>query len=104
MRVLREALEAERLAFWRSNISLRPLRIVWTGRNATTQIPPKAAREKEATKKMARRRLTLKDQLKGVRAAISSKRTPPQLREGLKRRAQWLAKRLKKPTGVSIER
>ncbi len=39
---------------------------------------------------MARRRLTLEEQLKGIRAAISSKRTPPQLREGLRKRAKWL--------------
>jgi signal transduction histidine kinase len=39
---------------------------------------------------MARRKLTLKEQLKGVRAAVRSKRTPPQLREGLRKRARWL--------------
>jgi hypothetical protein len=39
---------------------------------------------------MARRQLTLKEQLKGIRAAIRSKRTPPQLREGLRKRAKWL--------------
>jgi hypothetical protein len=40
---------------------------------------------------MARRKLSLEQQLKGVRAAIRSKRTPPQLREGLRRRAEWLS-------------
>ena len=39
---------------------------------------------------MARRKLTLEAQLKGVRAAIGSPRTPPQLREGLRRRAEVL--------------
>ena len=39
---------------------------------------------------MARRKLTLEDQLKGVRAAIESRRTPPQLKDGLKRRADEL--------------
>ena len=39
---------------------------------------------------MARRRLTLAEQLKGIRAAIHSKKTPPQLREGLRKRAKWL--------------
>jgi hypothetical protein len=39
---------------------------------------------------MARRKLTLEQQLKGVRAAIQSKKTPPQLREGLRKRANWL--------------
>jgi hypothetical protein len=43
---------------------------------------------------MARRKLTLRDQLKGIRAALRSKRTPPQLRGGLREREEWLAKQL----------
>ncbi len=43
---------------------------------------------------MARRKLTLKDQLRGVRAALRSPRTPPQLREGLRQRAKELERRL----------
>ena len=39
---------------------------------------------------MARRKLTLAAQLKGVLAAIRSPRTPPQLREGLRHRAEVL--------------
>lgn len=39
---------------------------------------------------MARRHLTLEEQLKGIRAAIRSKKTPPQLRGGLRKRAKWL--------------
>lgn len=44
---------------------------------------------------MARRKLSLKDQLRGVRAALKSKRTPPQLKKGLRNRADWLRKRIK---------
>lgn len=44
---------------------------------------------------MARRKLSIEDQLKGVRAAIQSRRTPPQLKEGLKRRAEELEKKLR---------
>jgi len=44
---------------------------------------------------MARRKLSLDDQLKGVRAAIRSKRTPPQFRPGLKQRAEWLRKQIR---------
>ena len=44
---------------------------------------------------MARRTLSLEEQLRGVRAAIKSRRTPPQLREGLKRRAEELERKLK---------
>lgn len=43
---------------------------------------------------MARRKLSIEDQLKGVRAAIKSQHCPPQLREGLKRRAEDLEKKL----------
>ena len=41
---------------------------------------------------MARRKLSLQEQLKGVLAAIRSKRTPPQLRQGLERRRDSLEK------------
>ena len=44
---------------------------------------------------MARRKLTLEEQLKGVRAAVRSKRTPPQLREGLRKRAKWLIEQIR---------
>ena len=49
---------------------------------------------------MARRKLSLKDQLRGVKAALRSRRTPPQLCDGLRRRAEVLEKRL----GVSPSR
>jgi hypothetical protein len=44
---------------------------------------------------MARRKLTLQDQMKGIRAALKSKRTPPQLLAGLKKREKWLEKRIR---------
>jgi len=39
---------------------------------------------------MAHRKLTAEEQLKGVRAALKSPRTPPQLKEGLRKREQSL--------------
>lgn len=39
---------------------------------------------------MARRKLTTDQQLKGVQAALRSPRTPPQLKEGLRRREKTL--------------
>jgi hypothetical protein len=39
---------------------------------------------------MAQRKLTTEEQLKGVRAALRSPRTPPQLKEGLRKREQSL--------------
>ena len=47
-------------------------------------------------KNMARRKLTFDEQLKGVRAALRSKRTPPQLRPGLERRKETLERFLNK--------
>lgn len=44
---------------------------------------------------MARRRLTLEEQLKGIRAALRSERTPPQLKKGLQDRAEWLGRQIR---------
>lgn len=41
-------------------------------------------------------RLSLRDQLKGVRAALRSDRTPPQLKAGLRKRAVQLEKVVKR--------
>jgi hypothetical protein len=44
--------------------------------------------------------LSLRDQLKGVRAALRSDQTPPQLNAGLRKRASQLEKALKgEPNG-----
>jgi len=44
---------------------------------------------------MAHRRLSLEDQLRGTTAAIESKKTPPQLLEGLRRRKAELERQLR---------
>jgi hypothetical protein len=69
---------------------MRPIR---SGDNAASFVSTAVSGEEEQEEKMARRKLSLKEQLKGIRAALKSKRTPPQLRDGLRRRAAWLAKR-----------
>ncbi len=43
---------------------------------------------------MARRKLTEQEMLKGVEKALSSKKCPPQLKEGLQRRSDALRQRL----------
>jgi hypothetical protein len=43
---------------------------------------------------MARRKLTITDQLKGIRAALASPKTPPQLKAGLRKRAECLRHQL----------
>src|SRR5271165_4813189 len=43
---------------------------------------------------MSRHRLTLQEQLQGVRAALRSRRTPPQLKEGLRQRLAELERQL----------
>jgi hypothetical protein len=70
------------------------VRTIWPGANPTPQVSTNTTRKEEGKKTMARRKLTLKEQLKGVRAALKSKRTPPQFREGLRKRAAWLGKRI----------
>jgi hypothetical protein len=75
---------------------------VWSVRasvDAAQAVQAQAAGEKEEEKNMARRKLTLKEQLKGVRAALRSKRTPLQLREGLGKRAEWLSKMIQHRRG-----
>jgi hypothetical protein len=47
--------------------------------------------------KMARKKLSLEDQLRGVKAALKSKRTPPQFRDGLRRRKEELQKKIGAP-------
>jgi hypothetical protein len=44
---------------------------------------------------MARNKLSLADQLRGVKAALKSKKTPPQFRDGLRRRKAELQKQLR---------
>src|SRR5713101_809259 len=43
---------------------------------------------------MSRHKLSLEEQLEGVRAALRSRRTPPQLKEGLRRREAELKMQL----------
>lgn len=43
---------------------------------------------------MARRKLTIREQLKGIRAALKSKRTPIQFLPGLRKRESWLRKHI----------
>lgn len=44
---------------------------------------------------MARNKLSLADQLRGVKAALRSKRTPRQFKDGLRRRKAELEKQLR---------
>jgi len=72
---------------------------VWafrTGRDTATEVSASTTREEEKKKAMARRRLTFEEQLKGVRAAIRSNKTPPQLRAGLRKLADWLAAEIRR--------
>jgi hypothetical protein len=60
---------------------------IWTGHHPREEISGEITRKKEEAKDMAHRKLTTQEMLKGVRAAIRSRRTPPQLKASLKRRA-----------------
>jgi hypothetical protein len=49
---------------------------------------------------MARRKLTLEQQLRGVEKALTSSRCPPQLKDGLRKRADELRRMLGRKRGV----
>ena len=53
---------------------------------------------------MAKHKLNANEQLKGVRAALRSPRTPPQLRKGLQRRAEELEKQITAQTEKHFEK
>jgi hypothetical protein len=53
---------------------------------------------------MARRKLTIEEQLKGVRAAIRSQRTPPQLKRGLEKRREHLERAIARQTSSLVQR
>jgi signal transduction histidine kinase len=88
------ALQIERLNSGSPHLPLQPMFALGADTNAPTRIQAERSREKEEKEDMARRKLSLREQLKGVRAAIRSKRTPPQLRAGLRKRGEWLAKQI----------
>lgn len=96
MPFLRSAVRAERFRNRRPHFSMPRLWNVRPSSDSVDFFQATNPREKEGEKTMARRKLTLQEQLKGVQAALRSKRTPPQLREGLRRRADWLRKRVGK--------
>ena len=94
VRFLRAATASERLSSWNSYFPLRSMRTFWSGAHAASDVSAQASGEKEESQKMARRKLSLLEQLKGIRAALQSPRTPPQLKEGLRRRAEMIEKQV----------
>jgi len=94
MQLLRANFRNERGSFWCANIPLPLLWTVWTGNYPAPQIQTQKTRDQEEEEPMARRKLTLEDQLRGVRGAIRSPKTPPQLKPGLRKRAATIEKRL----------
>jgi hypothetical protein len=90
MRVLRAAVKPKCIGRGGTHFPLRLLRTIRTGSYAASKVSPETTRKKEEKKVMARNKLSLEQQLKGVKAAINSKKTPPQLRDGLRRREAWL--------------
>ncbi len=94
MPVLQAAFAPKRFWGGRPHLPVRSLRLVWAGAYPAPEVSATPSGEKEGKEDMARRKLTLEEQLRGVRAALRSKRTPPQLKEGLLRRAEALEKEI----------
>jgi len=102
MPILRPAFGTERCCVSGSDL---PLLVLWTVRPialATENVSAKTKGEAEKEETMGRRTLTLADQLRGIRAALKSKRTPPQLKPGLTKRKEFLEGRLKKTKEIVI--
>ena len=97
MPLLRAGPGTFRIGFQNSHLSMPGLWPLWSVHEAASGISAKTKRSQETEEKMAHRKLTLKEQLKGVKAALRSRRTPPQLKEGLRRRKAVLEKELGKP-------
>ncbi len=70
------------------------MRTQWNRYSTTAQVSTERKGTPEEEKAMARRKLSIEDQLKGVRAALRSKRTPPQFQKGLRDRERELQKML----------
>jgi hypothetical protein len=94
VRILWATTEAECVAVWRKDFSLRRMRLVRTSSNTAPAVSANQSRSKEEKTDMARRKLTEQEMLKGVEKALASKRCPPQLKAGLQRRAESLRKQL----------
>ena len=76
--------------------AIRRTRVISESTPTTALRRDKRSVQKGRYKLVAFRKLTLKQQLKGVYAALSSPRTPKQLKAGLKKRAKQLRKQIDK--------
>jgi hypothetical protein len=72
------------------------MRFIRSEPHSSSAFSANTAREAEKEEAMGRRTLTLEDQLRGIRAALKSERTPPQLKPGLTKRKEFLEKSLGK--------
>lgn len=77
---------------------------IWLEHHASSKFSANSDRKEEKKKNMARRKLSVEEQLVGVKAALKSPRTPPQLRAGLKRRKEALERTLGKASGETRKR
>jgi hypothetical protein len=74
---------------------MRSVRLVWSINLPATEISTETARAKKGAQTMARRKLTLEQQLKGVTAALRSPRTPPTTATRAQERAEDLKRQLR---------
>jgi hypothetical protein len=96
MSILQSAYRISGRRFPHQSLPLPGMRAFRPKPHSRPWLPADAKREKEEKKVMARRKLSLEEQLRGVRAALKSRRTPPQLKAGLERREKVLERTLGK--------
>ena len=94
MSILRKSNSSKRLPVAGSAFPLSVLQSMGASANTPEKVQTTAAGVAKGKKSMARPVLTLKQQLKGVKAALKSPKTPRQFREGLTRRRRELEKKL----------
>lgn len=72
------------------------MRVVRSNGDASAQIHTQKEGSEKREEAMAHHKLNPEQQLKGVQAALRSPRTPPQLKDGLRRREQVLLKAIER--------
>ena len=72
------------------------MQVIRSNGDASTQVHAQKAGSEKREEEMAHHKLSPEQQLKGVQAALRSPRTPPQLKDGLRRREQVLLKAIER--------
>lgn len=96
VRILRGPAAYQRVSIWAPYLQMPAVRLVRPSGDPARTVPASATGIESEAQIMARSKLTTQQQLMGVRAALESRRTPPQLKPGLWRRAAELERMIER--------